>query len=105
MSVQEAHVNITRLTIIWPDPAHPREERQRGEDVSGEEIYGNEPGDTIFKELILEVGFSLTVASRAYESDNEEALSADAAARADAGVMLRVQRIKQRAQHEIRGPN
>lgn len=69
--------------IVRDDPAHPVEVRERGEDVVGEPIP----------------------AERTDEHVEEEAFAADACARADAGVLLLVEGVEERAGDQVRGPD
>ena len=69
--------------VVRDDPAHPVEEREGLEDVSGEEVP----------------------ARRGEESVEEEPLAADTSAITHASVVLGVQSVEQRTCHKVCRPN
>ena len=69
--------------VVRNDPAHPVEEREGLEDVSGEEVP----------------------ARRREETVEEEPLATDTTAVTDTGVDLRVQRVEERTGDQVRRPD
>lgn len=81
--------HVVDLDVVRGDPADPGEVRERGEDVSREEVYGKVLGVELGRNLDM-----LTPSGRAQERVQEEAFTAETAAVAGTGVVLRVEGVE-----------